>query len=244
VADAMFEEPRLAEVYDAVERDRGDLGTYLTMVAEFGARSVLDIGSGTGTFACLLAAQGLEVTGVDPAGASVAVARKKPGAHRVCWVVGDASALPPLTVELVTMTGNVAQVFLTDREWKVALSAAYSALRPGGRLVFETRNPTRESWQDWTREQSYRRVMTAAGGVVSTWVDLTEVSLPFVSFRTTFVFETDGATLTSSSTLRFRSRSEIEDSLGSVGFVVDDVREASDRPGRELVFVARKSTPT
>ena len=26
----------------------------------------------------------------------------------------------------------------------------------------------------------------------------------------------------------------------STGFVVDDVRDASDRPGRELVFVARR----
>src|SRR5438552_3032086 len=50
---------------------------------EFGARTVLDIGCGTGTFACLLAGRGLEVIAVDPAAASLEVARRKPGAGRV-----------------------------------------------------------------------------------------------------------------------------------------------------------------
>jgi SAM-dependent methyltransferase len=236
----MFEDPRLAEIYDALESNRGDLDAYLALVVEFGARSALDIGSGTGTFACLLAAQGVEVTGVDPAAACIAVARSKPGAQRVHWVVGDVTALPSLMVDMAAMTGNVAQVFLTDQEWEVALSAAYAALRPGGRLVFETRDPEREGWHEWTRARSYRRVITRDHGVVATWVDLTEVSPPFVSFRTTFVFETDNSALTSDSTLRFRSRSEVENSLRSVGFAIDDVREAPDRPGRELVFVARK----
>jgi hypothetical protein len=50
----------------------------------------------------------------------------------------------------------------------------------------------------------------------------------------------DGAVLTSDSTLRFRSRVEVEESLVDAGFVVDEVRDAPDRPGREFVFVARR----
>ena len=37
------------------------------------------------------------------------------------------------------MTGNVAQVFLTDEDWAQALQAIGAALRPRGYLVFETR---------------------------------------------------------------------------------------------------------
>ena len=52
VGDAIFNDPRLVRVYDAIEGDRRDLETYLDVVDELGVRSVLDIGCGTGTFAC------------------------------------------------------------------------------------------------------------------------------------------------------------------------------------------------
>ncbi len=53
------------------------------MVEEFGARSVSDLGCGTGTFALMRAERGVKVIGVNPAGASLDVARAKPGADRV-----------------------------------------------------------------------------------------------------------------------------------------------------------------
>jgi SAM-dependent methyltransferase len=241
MVDAIFAERRLAELYDPLDPDRGDLDVYAAMAAELGARSVLDIGCGTGTFACLLARRGFIVTAVDPAQASLEIARAKPGADRVWWVHGDATNLPPLRVDLVTMTANVAQVFLTDTEWAAALRAAHAALRPGGRLVFETRDPAAKAWLEWTRERTYQRTVIPGVGAVQTWEDLLEVRGELVSFRSTNVFESDGAVLTSDSTLRFRSRDELATSLAGAGYVVDEVRQAPDRPGRELVFVARRA---
>jgi hypothetical protein len=55
---------------------------------------------------------------------------------------------------MATMTANVAQVFLTDTEWALTLQAAYAALRPGGRLISETRDPAAKAWLEWTRERS------------------------------------------------------------------------------------------
>lgn len=241
VPDPIFDDARLAAIYDPFDPDRSDLDLYLGVAAEFGARSVLDVGCGTGTFACLLAERDINVTGVDPAAASLDIARAKPGAERVRWLHGDAGSLPPLEVDLATMTGNVAQVFLTDEDWSATLRAVHAALRPGGYLVFETRDPARRAWLDWNREATFQRAEIPGAGEVETWAELTAVHGDYVSFRHWFVFAADGATLTSDSTLRFRSRTEIDESVAEAGFMVIDVRDAPDRPGREWVFIARRS---
>ena len=236
MVDAHYTEPRLAALYDPLESDRPDLEVYAAMAAEFGARSVLDIGCGTGTFACLLASRGLSVTGLDPALASLDIARAKPFGDRVRWVRGTVAALPSLQVDLVTMTGNVAQVFLTDDEWLAVLAAARAALRPGGRLVFETRDPARQAWLGW--DHPYAETVIPGVGAVRSRRDVTGVSGEFVSFLVTYVFESDGAVLTADSTLRFRGRQAVLDSLAASGFTTDEIRDAPDRPGLEWVFIA------
>ncbi len=244
MVDAVYEHPQLVAIYDALGPDRSDLDAYLAMAAEFGARRVLDVGCGTGTFALLLAERGVEVVAVEPAGGSLDVARAKPGAERVSWRHGDATALPPLQVDLATMTANVAQAIVDPVDWAGTLRGIHSALRPGGRLVFETRDPARQGWLEWNRDASFSTTDIPGVGVVESWHDLTDVSGPLVSFRQTVVFAADGAVLTSDSTLRFRTREEVEAELLAHGYVLDEVRDAPDRPGREFVFVARRPGPT
>ena len=238
--DPIFAVPRLAEIYDPLDPDRSDLDAYVALVDELGARFVLDIGCGTGTFACLLAERGLDVVAVDPADASLAVARRKPWADRVRWLLGDATSLPPLSVDLVTMTGNVAQVFLTDDDWLSTLRACRAALRRDGQLVFEVRDPAREAWRAWNREDTRARVDLAGVGTLTHWAEVTDVSDQLVSFRWTFRFEASGEEITSDSTLRFRRRDEIEASLDMASLRLLEVRDAPDRPDQEFVFVAER----
>ncbi|MFE9910921.1 class I SAM-dependent methyltransferase [Streptomyces clavifer] len=240
MTDESFGQPRLAALYDPLDPDRSDLDAYVRMAEEFRARRVLDIGCGTGVFALLLAERGFEVVGVDPAQASVDVARSKPDSGRVRWICGDATTLPPLRVDLVTMTANVAQQIAGAREWRETLRGAYEALRPGGRLVFETRDPAGRAWEVWNREASYRVTEVPGVGAVESWVQVTEVRGPLVTFRWTYVFAADGQMLTSDSTLRFREREEVERELLALGYEVEGVRDAPDRPGKEFVFVARR----
>jgi hypothetical protein len=203
LVDNAFEHTRLAAIFDALEADRGDLDVYVGIAEELGARSVLDVGCGTGTFAAVL---------------------------------------PRLQVDRATMTGNVAQAIVERADWEATLSRVYDALRPGGYLVFETRDPAYQAWQGWNREASYSVTEIDGIGAVESWHEVTDVSGPLVSFRSTTVFASDGESVTSDSTLRFRERDEIEADLVANGYVLDDVRDAPDRTGRELVFFARAGT--
>ncbi len=241
MTDALFSDPRLAGVYDAFDAPRDDLAAYVALVEERGARRVVDVGCGTGTLALLLAQRGCSVVGVDPAEASLAVARAKPGAGSVTWVHGDATSLGPGVADLALMTGNVAQVFLTDAAWSATLQALHGALRTGGHLVLEARRPERRAWEDWAADPGPVVRDVAGVGEVEQRREVTEVDLPLVSFRHRYAFSRDGAVVASESTLRFRSRAEIEDSLVANGFVVDDVRDAPDRPGMEHVFLAHRA---
>ncbi len=240
MADAIFEDPRLASVYDPLDPDRSDLDVYVALAEELGARSVLDIGCGTGTFACMLAQRGLDVTAVDPARASLDVARAKPGARAVRWLHGDATSLPPLRVDAAFMTANVAQVFLTDDDWAATLRGTRAAIRQGGVLVFETRDPARRAWEEWTPELTRTIVDVPDVGVVESWAEVIEVVGELVTFRSMTSFRRDDVVLESVSTLRFRDRAQVEASLAREGFRLAEVRDAPDRPSREFVFLAQR----
>ncbi len=240
VPDAIFAHPRLAPIYDAFDGDRDDLAAYVGIADESGADRVLDVGCGTGSLAVLLAGTGRTVVGVDPAEASLEIARSKDAA--VTWVLGDATTVPPFGADLAVMTGNVAQVYLSDDDWATTLQSIHAALRPRGRLVFETRRPERRAWEEWAADTAPVTREVPGIGPVERRGEVTGVRLPFVSFRYTFRFLADGAVVTSDSTLRFRGRDEVEASLAACGYRVLDVREAPDRPGREFVFVTERTT--
>lgn len=240
--DPEFSNPRLAATYDLFEGERDDLDHYERIVDEFAARAVLDVGCGTGELACRLVRRGITVVGVDPAVASLDIARAKPDADDVTWIAGSATELGDLGVgtdrfDIATMTANVSQVFLTDDDWRATLDGIRGALRPGGVLVFESRDPARRAWENWP---SVRGTATLPDDVAETACELTDVDPPFVSFRFTTVFASDGAEIVSDSTLRFRSLDELTASLTDAGFAVIDVRDAPDRPGLEFVFLARR----
>ncbi len=136
------------------------------------------------------------------------------------------------------MTGNVAQVFVTDEEMSATLRGVREGLRRGGHLAFEVREPERRAWRSWTREETYARVELPRAGFVESWVEVTHTSEQLVTFRWTYHFERSDEVVVSDSTLRFRDRDQIEILLRTAGLRVIDVRDAPDRPGTEIVFVA------
>lgn len=244
--DLHYVDPRLAELYDRDNPRGADTDFYLGLATDLDARRILDLGCGTGLLTRELAAvEGRDVVGVDPAPAMLAVARRQSGADRVRWVEGDARALGTQEADLLVMTGNVAQIFLDDAEWADTLHAIYAALRPGGHLAFESRNPDDHAWERWTRDATYERT-DSPFGPMECWLELVQVGNGRVRFEGRNIFTASGEIVIASSELRFRSQAELTASLLDAGFTVEHVYGDWDRgpvtsASRVMVFIAARS---
>jgi SAM-dependent methyltransferase len=244
--DRAYDDALLASTYDPENAARDDIEFYLGLAAEFDAHDVADLGCGTGVLAADLAAAGHAVIGIDPANAMLDIARNRLGGEHVTWRLGDSAALCATSADLIVMTGHVAQVFIDEDYWRTTLRRCFDALRSGGHLAFETRDPERRSWRDWTRERTTGSYTTVDGTTFTSWVQITDVTDDLVSFDAHTVFPATGQDIVSASTLRFRSRAAIESALAAAGFEAPTVygdwgRGPVTGDSPELIFVAAKA---
>jgi SAM-dependent methyltransferase len=216
VCDGMteFTDPRLVDLYETL--NAYDPGTqpafYSELASSLAARTIVDIGCGTGLITRDLARQGYEVTGLDPSALMLAAARTRPYGDQVHWICGPVTALPALGADLAIMSGHIPQFFRTDESWSAALTAIAAALRPAGWLAFETRNPEARAWETW----STRR--TATHGVTF-WTETTAIRGLTVDYTLHYLFDS-GEEVVAPGTLRWRTLEELTDSLTTAGFTV------------------------
>ncbi|WP_406046482.1 methyltransferase domain-containing protein [Micromonospora sp. NBC_00898] len=238
---------RLAAIYDAENRWGRDDDYFLAAVGETPAARVLDLGCGTGRLTLALAAVGHTVTGVDPHRAALDAARAKPGADRIAWIEGTSRVLPDAAYDVAVLVSHVAQEIQAEDDWTRTLADLRRALVPGGRLVFDSRDPAARRWERWNPTDSRRRLALPDGTVVAAWTELTEVRDGLVSFVHHYVLP-DGDELRGQGTLRFRTEAELRAALAGAGFTVERIHggwagepvgESSDG---ELVVVARAGT--
>lgn len=243
---ALFREyvdPTLVGLYDRLNPHGADTDFYLGLATELAASTVLDVGCGTGLLASALARQGHQVTGVDPAPAMIDFARSRPDADGVRWEHGDVGQLAGLDADLAVLTGHVCQVITDDGSWLETLEGVHAALRPGGRVAFESRNPGARIWLDWTPEATLSRIPDGAGGWVETWKVVTGTEPGHVRFDLHYRFLPSGEEIVSAGALRFRTLPELTRSLAAGGFDVEQVFGDWDRrPAapdcRELIVLA------
>jgi SAM-dependent methyltransferase len=243
--DQHYVDPRLVVLYDIDNQRGADTDFYVELATELGARTIIDLGCGTGRLTLQLAAGDRRVIGVDPAVPMLAIARQKPGAERVQWIEGTASAIGTPAADLAIMTGNVAQVFLDDDEWAATLRNIHAALRPGGYLAFESRNPADRAWERWNREATVEQI-DSPNGPMECWLEVVRVESDRVHFVGHNGFTITGEKVIASSVLRFRSEAELVDSLISAGFVIERVYGDWQRgpvipTSRAMIFVARRN---
>lgn len=221
------EDQRLATLYDIKCAGRQDHDFYLALADQLEARSVLDLGCGTGVFAIDVVHAGSpdprRVVGVDPAAVIVDIARTRHGGDTVTWIHGTAADVNQDPVDLVIMMGHVAQYFVTDEAWTSVLAQCFRLLTPGGSLAFEVRNPDRGWPRRWTESRTKATLAHPDGGHFVSWVQSVALDGPPTSFTETHEGHTvlaNGDHLVSSETLRFRSPQEVTTSVEQAGFTI------------------------
>jgi SAM-dependent methyltransferase len=147
-------------------------------------------------------------------------ARGRPGAETVTWVHGDSRQLPETSADLAVMTGNVAQ-HIDDQDWARTLRDLRGALRHGGTLAFESRNPAAEAWRRWTSTE--RTTRDTAHGPLEEWSEAEEVAPGVVRLIASNRFTDTDETIVETVTLHFRTRNELERQLAAAGFAVTAV---------------------
>ena len=219
--DDLYQDPDLARFYD-LENEWGPDLDYCVRLAEE-ARSVLDLGCGTGRLAASLA-ESRTVVGVDPASAMLDIARTRPGGGRVDWVEADARRVRlGRRFDLVLLTGHAFQVFLTKADQQAVLSTIAGHLAPGGRFIFDTRNPAVQAWRNWTPKQSRRRFEHPGLGPVEAWNEAVhDASTGIVTYQTHYEIVASNHRFSAASKIRFTTRGKIAAMLDHAGLEVDE----------------------
>ena len=219
--DRLYADPALARFYD---RDNGwtaDRAFCLGLAA--GRRRVLDLGCGTGELAIRIVSEhGAAVTAVDPAGAMLDLARAKPGAEEVRWVEADARSLRlGERFDLIVMTGHAFQTLLSPGDRAAGLATIALHLAPGGRFVFDSRNPAVREWEDWRPGPSLRRIDDPVLGPVAAWDDAAwDEASGVVTYETHYRVEADGRHLGGISRIAFPAFDALAGAISAAGLRV------------------------
>jgi len=237
---------QLSALYDAENQWASDDDFFLAFVNERPNSRVLDLGCGTGRISLAVAVAGHRVVGIDPNPHSLTAARRKRGAEEVTWIGGTSAAIPhDAMFDVAIMTAHVAQAINHDGDWSRTLLDVYRALVPGGRFVFDSRDPTARAWEHWVPAETRHRHTLPDGCTVETWAESAPKSHGLVSLTEHRVV--NGVHETETSVLAFRTEEQLQQDLDTAGFTVDRVyggwhgEEVGNGHG-ELILVAHRPT--
>lgn len=145
-----------------------------------------------------------------------------PGAEGAEWIAADARTLRlGRRFDLVMLTGHAFQVFLTDDDQRAALATIAAHLAPGGRFIFDSRNPAAREWEEWQPHNSRRWVDHPAHGRVEAWNSaMCDDATGIVTYGTWYRLA-NGRTLSAQSRIRFTPRAALEQLIAEAGLSVE-----------------------
>jgi len=209
------------------------------------ARSVLDVGCGTGLMLHRARERGHagRLVGLDPDPAALDRARRRTDIE---WVQGTAAgARWQCEFELATMVSHAFQCLITDEELQASLAAIRASLRAGGRFAFETRHPQARAWEAWN-PSNVSDLADPSGRELRVWHEVESVTGDVVILTETTA-QADGTVLrTDRASLRFLDPPALDAFLAEAGFEVE-ARYGDwhggplDADSREIITLARRS---
>ncbi len=230
-----------ARWYDLMNPWRPCDDFYLALVMD--ARSVLDVGCGTGTLLKKArdAGHSGRLCGLDPDPAMLCQAQTRAD---IQWVLADAaSANWDRTFELAVMTGHAFQVLISDDDLRRALRAIRNALVEGGRFAFETRHPQARAWEDW--HGSSFEVRNPEGEIATVSYIVHDITPGVVRLSETLTGRWWKEGHTDVGQLRFVSPEALAALLDEAGFVIEEQfgdwnREPIGPGSKEIITIARR----
>jgi SAM-dependent methyltransferase len=136
----------IVQLYDLEHADFQDDVEFLLELAEFGDDPILELGCGTGRVLFPLHRAGYVVTGIDRSEAMLAVAESRQDPEAVARLLrGDMAELDEIQdgpFGLIIASLNSVMHLRSQERQSAMISSAFRALKPKGRLVIDTLNPS------------------------------------------------------------------------------------------------------
>ena len=151
------------------ERSAARIAFYCGLAKTVGG-PVLEIACGSGLVTLPIAAQGLDVTGIDLARPMLEHARKKAEAQglKIHWVEADARSFDiGARSQFIFLTGNAFQAFLRREDQEALFASVKRHLMPEGIFAFETRNPSAHDLTNRSEEEFDQRYVSVEGHTVA-----------------------------------------------------------------------------
>lgn len=215
-----YDDRRLAAIYGADNAAGPDHDYFRAVADRMHPSRIVDLGCGTGFLTVTLTGPNWDVVGIDPAQAMLDCAAARPGGGLVDWRLGSSERIDQGSADLLLMSSNVAMHIIGDT-WSLTLADIASGLRPGGVLVFDTRNPAAEAWRDWNQPATERDT------VIGRLREATQTTPPDQHGVVTMFchndFLDDGGTLDVRQQLQFRTLSDLAADIDRAGLELQQV---------------------